>query len=182
MRDHRPRLRSVARDLFARHGYAPSRCARSPPGGCRRGRFIFTPRQQTLLYNLMRGHMDELLAALAAEPMRRTRARALPPSPLPRPLPPRPPGRSFHCLHGVAQPDAANSPGRAPAPRLRGRAGAILRDGVAVGAFRVPDAKLATRALIAMLTGSRNGSATAALARAEVEAIYAEMALRAWGR
>ena len=59
---------------------------------------------------------------------------------------------------------------------------AILRDGVAVGAFRVPDAKLATRALIAMLTGVtqwfRDGGR---LARAEVEAIYAEMALRAVG-
>jgi hypothetical protein len=59
---------------------------------------------------------------------------------------------------------------------------AILRDGRAAGVFAVPDTKLATLALIAMLTGVTNWYREGGrLGRAEVEAIYAAMALNAVG-
>ena len=59
---------------------------------------------------------------------------------------------------------------------------AILRDGVAQGVLTVPDTKLATMALIAMLTGVntwfRSGGR---LSLDEVEAIYWDMVRRAVG-
>ena len=181
-----PRLRSVARDLFARHGYAAVSMRQIAAGvGVQAGAlYLYTPDKQTLLYDLMRGHMDELLAALATEPMAadpRARlaacARVHVRFHLDRPA------EVFIAYMELRNLTPANF---ALVERQRhayeDALEAILRDGVAVGAFRVPDAKLATRALIAMLTGVtqwfRDGGR---LARAEVEAIYAEMALRAVG-
>ncbi|MBI1219624.1 MAG: TetR family transcriptional regulator [Rhodobacteraceae bacterium] len=181
-----PRLRAVARDLFARHGYAAVSMRQIAAGvGVQAGAlYLYTPDKQALLFELMRGHMDDLLAALAAEPM-----------------PADPCGRlaafaRFHVHFHLDRPaevfiaymELRNLTPENFAVLERQRHAyedaleAILRDGAATGAFRVPDAKLATRALIAMLTGVtqwfRDGGR---LGRAEVGAIYAEMALRAVG-
>jgi AcrR family transcriptional regulator len=181
-----PRLRVVARDLFARHGYAAVSMRQIAAGvGVQAGAlYLYTPDKQALLFELMHGHMDDLLAALGAEPM---------------PADPR--GRldafaRFHIRFHLDRPaevfiaymELRNLTAENFATVERQRHAyedaleAILRDGAARGDFRVPDVKLATRALIAMLTGVtqwfRDGGR---LGRAEVEAIYAEMALRAVG-
>ena len=58
----------------------------------------------------------------------------------------------------------------------------ILQQGQDLGVFSLPDTKLATLALIAMLTGVTNWYREGGrLTRADVEAIYADMALKAVG-
>lgn len=181
-----PRLRVVARDLFARHGYAAVSMRQIAAGvGVQAGAlYLYTPDKQTLLFDLMHDHMDELLTALAAEPM-----------------PTDPPARlatfaRFHVRFHLDRPaevfisymELRNlTPANFAVVERQRHAyedalEAILCDGVVSGAIRVPDVKLATRALIAMLTGVTQWFHDGGrLGRAEVEAIYAEMALRAVG-
>jgi hypothetical protein len=60
---------------------------------------------------------------------------------------------------------------------------AILRDGQAAGVFELADPRLASMALIAMLTGVTNWYREGGrLSRAEVEELYADMALKSVGR
>lgn len=182
----RPRLFAAARDLFAQHGYAAvsMRQIAAAVGVQAGALYLYTPDKQGLLFELMRSHLEELLAALAAEP-----------------LPEAPAARlaafaRFHVRFHLERPaevfiaymELRNlTPANfAAVEKLRHAyevaLEAILRAGVAAGVFRVPDTRLATMALIAMLTGVtqwyREGGR---LARVEVEAIYAEMALRAVG-
>ncbi len=179
-----PRVRAAALRLFARHGYAAVSMRRiAEEVGVQAGAlYLYTPDKQSLLFDLMKGHMDELLAAWAGRP-------------------PQGPPRArlegfvrFHILFHLDRPDAVFlsymelrnlEPANFAAIEALRRAyevelEAILRDGVASGAFAVPDLKLATRAVIAMLTGVttwyREGGR---LSREAVAELYAGMVLGA---
>ena len=181
-----PRIRAAALKLFARHGYAAvsMRQIAAEVGVQAGALYLYTPDKQSLLAELMADHMETVLAALAQEPM-----------------PADPVGRldafaRFHVRFHLERPEAVFvaymelrnlEPARfARIEALRRRyedaLESILRDGVAAGAFRIPDTKLATLALIAMLTGVttwyREGGR---LGRAEVAGIYADMACKAVG-
>jgi AcrR family transcriptional regulator len=175
-----PRVREAALHLFARHGYAAVSMRRiATEVGVQAGAlYLYTPDKQTLLFDLMKGHMDELLAAWAAVPR-----------------PEAPAGRleafvRFHIRFHLDRPEKVflaymelrnlepanfaviEGLRRAYETELE----TILRDGVAAGVFAVPDTKLATLAIIAMLTGVttwyREGGR---LSRDVVEGLYCDM-------
>jgi AcrR family transcriptional regulator len=181
-----PRVREAALKLFAREGYAAvsMRQIASEVGVQAGALYLYTPDKQSLLFELMKGHMDELLAAWTAEPKGEG-----------------PAGRleafaRFHIRFHLARPDAVFlsymelrnlEPANFAAIEALRRAyedelEAILKAGVAAGDFDVPDTKLATLALIAMLTGVntwyREGGR---LSRERVESIYWDMTRRAVG-
>ena len=176
-----PRVRAAAERLFARHGYAAvsMRMIAAEVGIGAGALYHYTPDKQTLLAGLMREHLAELMEAWGAadpggEALARLDAFA-----------------RFHIRFHLDRPDAvfiAYMELRSLEPEtfaqieaLRRRYEAvsegILRDGIAAGTMRVADAKLASMALIAMLTGVntwyRDGGR---LDRAAVEGIYADMA------
>jgi AcrR family transcriptional regulator len=179
-------VRAAALRLFAREGYAAvSMRAIAAEVGVQAGAlYLYTPDKQTLLFELMKGHMDELLAAWAAEPKGAGPAARLEAF------------ARFHIRFHLGRPDAVflsymELRNLAPANfavieglrrAYEDELEAILRDGAAAGVFDVPDTKLATLALIAMLTGVntwyREGGR---LSRERVEAIYWDMVRRAVG-
>lgn len=181
-----PRLRQAARALFARHGFAAvsMRQIAAEVGVQAGALYLYTPDKQSLLFDLMRQHLEELLAAVDTEPRPETPTERL--AGFVR----------FHIRYHLDRPEEVFiaymelrnlTPGNfAAIEALRhayeARLEAILRDGMAAGAFEVADSKLATLGVIAMLNGVtqwyRDGGR---LSRDEVEAIYAEMALRAVG-
>ena len=152
-----PRLRDAALRLFARDGYAAvsmRQIARTV--GVQAGAlYLYTSDKQSLLFDLMRDHMDGLLAAWAAEPKAAT------------PLDRLQQFTRFHILYHLERPDAVfvsymelrnlNPENFAAIEGLRRQyeqtLESILKDGLAEGVFSLPDTKLATLALIAMLTG-----------------------------
>ncbi len=182
-----PRLRAAALKLFARHGYAAvsmRQIAREV--GLQAGAlYQYISDKQGLLFDLMRGHMEELLSAWGAS---------------------RPPAGDalarlehfarFHIRFHAARADAVFvsymelrnlSPGNFAAiealrRRYEAELEAILRAGQDEGTMRLPDTRLAAMALIAMLTGVntwfREGGR---LSRAEVEDIYVDMVRKAVG-
>ena len=151
-----PRVRDAALRLFARHGYAAvsMRQIAGEVGVQAGALYNYTPDKQTLLFELMRDHMIELLAEtpadVAAPAMDRLEAFV-----------------RFHIGFHHARPDAVfiaymelrnlTPENFAEVEALRGRYEAvlegILRDGAKTGAFDVSDPKIATLAVIAMLTG-----------------------------
>ncbi len=182
-----PRLRAAALQLFARHGYAAvsmRQIAREV--GVQAGAlYQYISDKQGLLFDLMRGHMEELLAAWA---------QSQPPT-----------GNAvarlehfarFHIRFHAARSDAVFvsymelrnlSPEHFAAletlrRRYEGELEAILRAGQDEGLMRLPDTRLAAMALIAMLTGVntwfREGGR---LSRAQVEDIYVDMVRKAVG-
>jgi len=181
-----PKVRAAALRLFARHGYAAvsMRQIAAEVGVQAGALYLYTPDKQSLLADLMADHLEALLQALAAEPM--------PEDPVLRLA-----GFArFHIRFHLERPEAVfiaymelRNLEPAHFTRIEGlrrryedALEAILRDGVASGAFHVPDTKLATLALIAMLTGVttwyRDGGR---LSRADVAGIYAQMACKAVG-
>ncbi|WP_054300725.1 TetR/AcrR family transcriptional regulator [Gemmobacter sp. LW-1] len=181
-----PRIRAAAEHLFARHGYAAvsMRQIAAEVGVQAGALYLYTPDKQSLLADLMRDHLDGLLAACAALP------------PVNGPEARLDQFARFHIGYHIDRPDAvfvaymelrnlepANFTAiEALRRRYENMLEAILRDGRAAGVFAVPDTKLATLALIAMLTGVTNWYREGGrLGRAEVEAIYAAMALNAVG-
>jgi AcrR family transcriptional regulator len=176
-----PKVREAALALFARHGYAAVSMRRiAAEVGVQAGAlYLYTPDKQTLLFDLMKGHMDELLAAWAEVPRRATAPERLEDF------------VRFHIRFHLDRPEEVFlaymelrnlEPANFAAIEALRRAYEtaledILRDGVASGAFRVADTKLATLALIAMLTGVttwyREGGR---LSREGVERLYWEMA------
>ena len=152
-----PRVRAAALRLFARDGYAAVSMRRiAAEVGVQAGAlYLYTPDKQSLLFDLMREHLEELHRALAALP------------PAVDPVTALEDFARFHIRFHVERPDAvfiaymelrSLSPGNfARIEALRrgyeDALEAILRAGQAAGAFRLPDTRLATRALIAMLTG-----------------------------
>lgn len=179
-----PRIRAAALRLFARHGYAAvsMRQIAAEVEVQAGALYLYTPDKQSLLADLMITHMQDLLAALADLP------------PLTDPVARLDQFARFHIGYHIDRPEAVFiaymelrnlEPAHfATVEALRRRyedaLEAILRDGRAAGCFSVPDPKLATLALIAMLTGVTNWYREGGrLTRAEVQAIYAEMALKA---
>ncbi len=181
------RLREAALRLFARHGYAAVSMRRiAAEVGVQAGAlYLYTPDKQTLLFELMRGHLEHLLEVWAAED-----DAALPAAERLRRF------ASFHVGYHLDRPDLVfiaymelrnlEPENFASIEALRRRyedaLEAILRAGQVQGAFVVPDTRLAAMALIALLTGVttwyREGGR---LGRAQVAGIYADMALKAMG-
>lgn len=181
-----PRVREAALRLFARHGYAAvsMRQIAAEVGVQAGALYLYTPDKQSLLADLMVEHMEGLLAALDAAKMPEDPALRLDAF------------ARFHIRHHLARPEAvfiaymelrnlepANFTRlEALRHRYEDALEVILRAGVAADAFEVGDIKLATRALIAMLTGVttwyREGGG---LGPDEVAAHYADMACRAVG-
>lgn len=181
-----PRIRAAAERLFARHGYAAvsMRQIAAEVGVQAGALYLYTPDKQSLLADLMRDHLDGLLAALDALPAVTGAVARLDQF------------ARFHIGYHIERPDAvfvAYMELRNLEPenfaaiealrrRYEDRLEAILRDGRSAGQFALPDTKLATLALIAMLTGVTNWYREGGrLGRAEVEGIYADMALKAVG-
>ncbi|MGB3407286.1 MAG: TetR/AcrR family transcriptional regulator [Jannaschia sp.] len=176
-----PRVRDAAQRLFAQAGYAAvsMRQIAAEVGIGAGALYHYTPDKQTLLFDMMRDHLDGLHAAWAdidpgVEPVAQLDAFA-----------------RFHIRYHLDRPDAvfiAYMELRSLEPAnfaviegLRRRYEAvpedILRAGSSQGVMRVPDVRLASLALIAMLTGVntwfRDGGR---LDRRTVEATYADMA------
>ena len=63
-----PRIREAALQLFARHGYAAvsMRQIAGEVGVQAGALYNYSPDKQTLLFSLLRGHMEELLEVRAA--------------------------------------------------------------------------------------------------------------------
>ncbi|QUJ75210.1 TetR family transcriptional regulator [Sulfitobacter albidus] len=151
-----PRVRDAALRLFAERGYAAvSMRAIAGEVGVQAGAlYNYTPDKQSLLFDLMEGHMTELLGASADDPGQSPHDRLQD-------------FVSFHIAFHHARPDAVfiaymelrnltpENFARIEALRRRYEDGleAILRAGVAQGDFDVADTKIATLAIIAMLTG-----------------------------
>lgn len=179
-----PRIRAAALHLFARHGYAAvsMRQIAAEVGVQAGALYLYTPDKQALLFELMQDHMTELLAALKALPDRETPMARLDQF------------ARFHIGYHLDRPEAVFiaymelrnlSPANfAQIECLRrtyeDHLTAILAAGVADGSFTLGDAKMSAFALIAMLTGVTNWYRDGGrLARADVQTLYAEMALRA---
>lgn len=182
-----PRLRDAALRLIARHGYAAVSMRQiAAEVGVQAGTlYLYTADKQSLLFDLMRDHLESLLAAWAANP---------PPS-----------GDAvarlehfarFHIRFHAARADAVfiaymelrnlTPENFATIEALRTSYETalvtILREGQAEGSLHVPDTRLAAMALIAMLNGVntwfREGGR---LSRARVEDLHVAMVLQAAG-
>jgi len=175
-----PKVREAALKLIARHGYAAvsmRQIAREV--GVQVGAlYRYTPDKQTLLFELMRGHMDTLLEARAAASTPDNALLKLDHF------------TRFHIRFHHERPDTVlvaymelrnlTEENFTKVERLRRQyenvLGDILERGVAQGAFVIEDTKITTLAIIAMLTGLttwyRDGGR---LALAEIEQIYITM-------
>ena len=151
-----PRIEQAALSLFARHGYAAvsMRQIAAEVGVQAGALYNYIPDKQTLLFDLLRGHMEALLVAfkddLSLCPSDRLRAFV-----------------HFHIGFHAHRRDAVfiaymelrnlTPENFAQIDRLRQRyegcLETILKDGVALGRFQVSDSRIATRAVIAMITG-----------------------------
>jgi AcrR family transcriptional regulator len=179
-----PRVREAALRLFARHGYAavPMRQIAAEVGVQAGALYNYTPDKQSLLFELMKEHLETLLAARRAEPVPADALAALEQF------------TRFHIRFHARRPDAVfvaymelrslEAGNFAVIEGLR-RAyeddlEAILDTGVQQGVFAVAEPKIAAMALIAMLTGVntwfREGGR---LSLAQVEDIYWDMVRRA---
>ncbi|MBY6203164.1 TetR/AcrR family transcriptional regulator [Maritalea mobilis] len=177
-----PKVRDAALRLFARHGFAAvsMRQIAAEVGVQAGALYLYTPDKQALLFELMRDHMEELLADWQAPD-----------------APPTDQLEDFvrhHIRFHLDRPELVfiaymelrnlTPENFAVIEGLRrdyeDRLEAILRAGQQSGVFAVPDTKLATMALIAMLTGVttwyREGGR---LNRAAVEGIYWDMVRKA---
>lgn len=179
-----PRVREAARVLFARHGFAAvsMRQIASEVGVQAGALYLYTPDKETLLFDLLHAHMVDLIAAWDALP-----AGATPVARLEAFV-------RFHIRYNLDRPDAVflsymelrnlGPENFAAVEALRrdyeNRLEAILRAGCAAGVFAAPDTKIATLAIIAMLTGVttwyREGGR---LSRDEVGDIYWDMVRKA---
>jgi AcrR family transcriptional regulator len=179
-----PRVRAAAEKLIAKHGFAAVSMRQiAAEVGLQAGAlYLYTPDKQSLLFDIMQEHLDELLAAW-------TNA-----DPGGAPVPRLEAFCRFHIRYHLDRQDAvfiAYMELRNLAPEnfatietLRGKYEAalegILRDGQKTGVFDIRDARLATMAVIAMLTGVntwfREGGR---LSRTKVEEIYWDLVRKA---
>ena len=152
-----PRVRAAALRLFARHGFAAvsMRQIAGEVGVQAGALYNYTPDKQSLLFSLMKAHMDDLLAAWSQHEVAPSPALRLEQF------------TRFHIGFHLDRPEAVFiaymelrnlEPGNfAEIEALRRRYETmleqILRDGAAQGVFTIGDSKLATLAVIAMLTG-----------------------------
>lgn len=179
-----PRIRKAALGLFARHGYAAvsMRQIAGEVGVQAGALYNYTPDKQTLLYDLMRQHMRDLLAAYADLPRFDNPQGAL------RQF------VGFHIRFHLERPDEVfiaymelrnlTPENFAEIETLRRQyedsLEGILRQGHEIGRFGVTDTKIATLAVIAMLNGVitwyRSGGR---LSLDEVEQVYWDMVRKA---
>ncbi len=154
-----PLIREQARRLFARQGYAAvsMRQIAAEVGVQAGALYAYTRDKQTLLFELLEEHMLELLAAWQDDPG------GMPLDRLEKFV-------RFHIDFSLDRSDAVflsymelrnlDPENHARIADLRGRyedaLEAILRDGVGAGVMKLDDSRLATMALIAMLTGVTN--------------------------
>lgn len=178
-----PKLRAAALRLFARDGYAAvsMRQIAAEVGVQAGALYLYTADKQSLLFDLLTSHMDDLLAAWAdSAPPGDARARLEH-------------FARFHIRFHAARADAVfisymelrnlTPDNFAALETLRRRYETelehILRAGHDDGVMTVPDTKLATMAIIAMLTGVntwfREGGR---LSRERVEDLYVDMVLK----
>ncbi|MBN2741410.1 MAG: TetR family transcriptional regulator [Rhodobacteraceae bacterium] len=181
-----PKIRAQAQQLFARHGFAAvsMRQIAAAVGVQAGALYLYTPDKEALLFDLLKTHMDELLAAWAEAPRGTGPMAALEAF------------VRFHIGFNLSRADAVflsymelrnlgpenfamiESQRRAYETELED----ILKAGQQAGAFLIPDTKLATMAIIAMLTGVttwfREGGR---LSRPMVEDIYWDMVRKAVG-
>ena len=181
-----PRVREAALSLFARHGFAAVSMRQiAKDVGVQAGAlYNYTPDKQSLLFDLMRNHMEELM---------QERAELTPPDGALAQLEA---FTRFHIRYHSQRPDEVfiaymelrnlTEENFAVIEGLRrryeGQLEAILEAGQREGVFAVPDTKLATYAVIAMLTGVntwfREGGR---LSLDEVEQVYWDMVRKAVG-
>jgi len=181
-----PKIRAEAQRLFARHGFAAvsMRQIAAAVGVQAGALYLYTPDKEALLFDLLQSHMEELLAAWEAEPrgtgpregleafvrfhirFNLTRAEAV--------------FLSYMELRNLSPENFATIEGLRK--RYETELETLLRAGQEANVFLVPDTKLATMAIIAMLTGVntwfREGGR---LSRETVETIYWDMARKAVG-
>lgn len=179
-----PRVQEAALRLFARHGFAAvsMRQIASEVGVQAGALYNYTPDKQTLLFELMRGHMDALLSERLK---RRSTGHAL--------------ERleeftRFHIRFHLARPDAvfvSYMELRNLSPenfeviedlrrKYENELESILQDGVDAAVFDVADSKITTLAVIAMLTGVTTWYREAGrLSVEQVETIYWDMVRKA---
>lgn len=182
-----PRIRAAAQELFARHGYAAvsMRQIASSVGVQVGAIYQYTPDKQSLLFHIMNDHMDSLLEAWAG-----ARLQAGGPSDRIDAF------TRFHVRYHLARQEevfiaymelrnlSAENFATIEAKRRAYEAEleAILTDGAGEGAFTVEDPRLATMAIIAMLTGVttwyREGGR---LNAAAIETLYVAMVRRMVG-
>ncbi|MCV2891043.1 TetR/AcrR family transcriptional regulator [Ruegeria aquimaris] len=178
-----PRIQDAALRLFARHGFAAvsMRQIAGEVGVQAGALYNYTPDKQSLLFGLMLRHMDELLGARAdrASGDAMTRLRDF---------------VGFHIRFHLDRPDEVfiaymelrnlTPENFATIEALRKRyeddLEAILRAGVSERLFEVPDTKIATLAVIAMLNGVNTWyRAGGRLSLDQVEGIYWDMVRKA---
>ncbi|WP_072503993.1 TetR/AcrR family transcriptional regulator [Phaeobacter porticola] len=185
-----PRIRAAALQLFAQHGYAAvsMRQIASAVGVQAGALYNYTPDKQSLLFSLMEGHMTELLQAW--QDLRAPDQTDVGGRPEDLVLARLEAFTRFHIRFHLERPDAVfiaymelrnlSEENFTAIESLRreyeNALQAILKDGVRLGVFHIPDTKIATLAVIAMLNGVmtwyRSGGR---LSLDEVEAIYWDM-------
>ncbi|MBQ4826251.1 TetR family transcriptional regulator [Leisingera sp. HS039] len=179
-----PKIREAALRLFAQHGYAAVSMRQiAKEVGVQAGAlYNYTPDKQSLLFNLMQGHMVELQAAWDAVPRAvgaAERLRAF---------------TGFHIRFHLERPDAVfiaymelrnlTEENFSALESLRrdyeNGVEAILKEGVEQRVFRIPDTKIATLAVIAMLNGVNTWyRSEGRLTLDEVEKVYWDMVQKA---
>ena len=172
-----PKVREAALKLFARHGYAAvsMRQIAGEVGVQAGALYNYTPDKQSLLMDLMKGHMDELIAAWAHQ------------SDSDGPMAALEQFTRFHIRFHSKRPEAVfisymelrnlNPENFIVIEALRRTyedvLADILRAGVDAGEFNVPEPKVAAMAVIAMLTGVNTWYRDEGrLSLAQVEEIY----------
>ena len=152
-----PRIRDAALRLFARHGFAAvsMRQIAADVGVQAGALYLYTRDKETLLFDLLKSHMDDLIAAWSIHksgenPQERLESFV-----------------RFHIAFNLDRPEAVflsymelrnlGAANFAAIEALRKtyetRLETILRDGQGAGDFALPDTKIATLAIISMLTG-----------------------------
>ncbi len=177
-----PKIRDMALRLFAQQGYAATSMRQIAAAvGVQAGAlYLYTPDKQALLFELMRDHLNDLLSTWTPPgggPMAELEDFA-----------------RHHIRYHLDRPDLVfiaymelrnlTPENFAVIEALRrdyeNRLEAILRAGRAAGIFAMADTKLATMAVISLLTGVttwfRDGGR---LSRSDVETIYWEMVRKA---
>lgn len=178
-----PAVRRAALELFAQHGYAAVSMRQiAAEVDMRAGAlYLYTPDKQTLLFDLMVDHLDDLMAAWSeadqgGTPTERLEAFV-----------------RFHIRFHLERPSEVflaymelrnlTAENFAAIEEKRGHyedvLGAILSDGQADGTFAIIDVRVTTMALIAMLTGLTTWFRDdGRLSREDVEEMYVDMVRR----
>jgi len=179
-----PRIRETASRLFARHGFAAVSMRRiAGEVGVQAGAlYNYMPDKQSLLFGLMQGHMQELLQAQADRNVPKDVVAQLEDF------------TRFHIRFHLEKPDAvfiSYMELRNLTPKnftvieglrrsYEDTLETILRDGASSGVLDVPDTKIATLAVIAMLNGVNTWYRDdGRLTLGEIETIYWGMVRKA---